>query len=124
MSCPPFDPHVILTLIISGENPWPFKLLIQVQNHLYTYKPKSDFLMMEYGLPHLLVEVQSKGHGEIAADRIRMLLQGASVVRFANAQLEAYKKERNFLLVAIYIDGTGMAERSILFQKKDGNGVC
>jgi hypothetical protein len=51
--------------------------------------------------------------------------QGASVVRFANSMLDAYKKEKNFIFVAIYISGIGIVERYILFQneKRDPHKV-
>jgi hypothetical protein len=42
-------------------------------------------------------------------DLIRMMLQGASVVRFANTKLDAYKKKKNFVFVAIYIDSSGLS---------------
>jgi hypothetical protein len=45
-----------------------------------------------------------------------MLLQAASVIRFANESLQVYKTRKNFILVAAYIDDNGRAERYILFQ--------
>ena len=49
------------------------------------------------------------------------MLQGASVVRFANTKLDAYKKEKSFVFVAIFISATGLVERYFLYQneKKD-----
>ena len=52
------------------------------------------------------------------------MLQGASIVRFANAHLDAYKKEKTFVFVAIFITATGQAIRYFLFQKKDSRVVC
>jgi hypothetical protein len=46
----------------------------------------------------------------------RLILQGASIVRFANATLDAYKKEKNFVFVAIIISATGLVERYLLYQ--------
>ena len=45
-----------------------------------------------------------------------LLLQGASVVRFANTYLDAYKEERNFVFTAISIDDLGGAFRNLLYQ--------
>jgi predicted aconitase len=49
--------------------------------------------------------------------------QGASVVRFANAHLNAYKK-KTFVFMAIFIAATGEADRYLLYQKKDSRKVC
>ncbi|KAF8274660.1 hypothetical protein EI94DRAFT_473523 [Lactarius quietus] len=53
------------------------------------------------------------------------MLQGASVVRFANTMLEPYKKEKNFVFVAIFINSNGVVECYLLYQnvKKDPNVV-
>ncbi|KAH9168843.1 kinase-like domain-containing protein [Lactarius sanguifluus] len=48
-----------------------------------------------------------------------MMIQGASVVRFANTTLDTYKNEKNFVFVAIYISGSGQADRYLLYQRKD-----
>ncbi|KAH9080330.1 kinase-like domain-containing protein [Lactarius deliciosus] len=50
------------------------------------------------------------------------MLQGASVVRFANT-LDTYKNEKNFVFVAIFISGAGQADRYVLYQKKDSDNV-
>ncbi|KAH9052905.1 kinase-like domain-containing protein [Lactarius deliciosus] len=52
-----------------------------------------------------------------------MMIQGASVVRFANTTLDTYKNEKNFVFVAIYISGNGQADRYLLYQKKGSNKV-
>ncbi len=44
------------------------------------------------------------------------MLQGASVVRFANT-LDAYKNEKNFVFVAVFVDDTGLTDRYVLFQR-------
>lgn len=124
----PTSPSHELTSVIaiSGEKPWPFNLLIEVQadHRLYSYRPKSDFRLTRSLLSWLLVEVNSAAG--IRADRIRMFLQGASIVRYANAQLPAYKDKKSFFLVAVYIYEDGRAERSILYQneKDSTNTVC
>jgi hypothetical protein len=49
-------------------------------------------------------------------DFSRLMLQGASVVRFANTKLDAYKKEKNFVFMAIFINNKGLVERYLLYQ--------
>jgi hypothetical protein len=44
------------------------------------------------------------------------MLQGASIVRFANTFLDVYKEEKNFVFVAIFISDTGVADRYFLYQ--------
>lgn len=44
------------------------------------------------------------------------MLQGASVVRFANSKVPAYMEEKKFVFVAIYIDHKGQVERYLLYQ--------
>ena len=53
------------------------------------------------------------------------MLQGASIVRFANTKLDAYKKEKNFVFVAIFIHSNGQVDRYLLYQdeKKDLHNV-
>ncbi|KAN0138744.1 Protein kinase-like domain containing protein [Lactarius tabidus] len=48
-----------------------------------------------------------------------MMLQGASVVRFANSKLDAYKERKNFVFVAIYIDSSRKADRYLLYQDEN-----
>jgi hypothetical protein len=80
---------------------------------------------MNYGLPRLAVEVNSQPQNRPAVDLYRMMLQAASVIRFANTKQEAYKKEKNFVFVAIYIKSNGSAERYLIYQdeKKDPHKV-
>ena len=47
-----------------------------------------------------------------------LMLQGASIVRFANAHLDAYKKEKTFVFMAIFITSYGAAKRYLLYQEK------
>ena len=58
-------------------------------------------------------------------DLFRLMLQGASIVRFANTKLDAYKEQKNFVFVAIYIDFNGDVQRYLLYQneKKDPHKV-
>ncbi|KAH8981800.1 kinase-like domain-containing protein [Lactarius akahatsu] len=71
----------------------------------------------------MAVEVNSTLLGQSAVDHHRMMIQGASVVRFANTTLDTYKNEKNFVFVAIYISGNGQADRYLLYQKKGSNQV-
>ncbi|KAJ2922906.1 hypothetical protein H1R20_g14164, partial [Candolleomyces eurysporus] len=102
-----------------GHDSWPFGILVEVVEEgapvLCSYRPKSDFLVMRGGLPRLIVQVDSQVSGQ---DLVRMLLQGGSVVRFANEHLDAFRKEKNFILVAIFVYSDGTAERFILYQDK------
>lgn len=71
---------------------------------------------MKFGLPRVAVEVNSNPPDKPAVDLHRLMLQGASVVRFANT-LDAYKNEKNFVFVAVFVDNTGLTDRYVLFQR-------
>ena len=49
-------------------------------------------------------------------DKHRMMVQAASMVRYANT-LRAYKEKKTFIFVAIFISQTAVAERYLLFQQ-------
>ena len=51
------------------------------------------------------------------------MLQGASIVRFANSFLDAYKEKKNFVFVAVFIGDTGVADRYFMFQKENSEKV-
>ncbi len=59
-------------------------------------------------------------------DLIRMLLLGASVVRFSNEFLEPFRRNKQFVLVAIFIQDDGQATRYILYQLENDpdQAVC
>jgi hypothetical protein len=97
--------------------------IVEVGKKHYTYKPRSDFLVLTSDLPRLAVEVNSISPGDDPLDRHRMLVQGASTVRFANSFLDAHKADMNFIFVAIYIDDIGNADRYLLFQNRSRK-VC
>jgi hypothetical protein len=98
--------------------PWPFHFLVEVATKFHTHKPQSDFLLLKYGLPRLAVEVNSQAQNRPRVDFFRLMLQGASIVRFANTKLDAYKKEKNFVFVAIFIHSKGQVDRYLLYQDK------
>jgi hypothetical protein len=50
-----------------------------------------------------------------------MLTTGAFIVRFANRFLGAFRKEKNFVLCAIFIRDNGKATRYLLFQRHTQN---
>jgi hypothetical protein len=90
----------------------------------YTCNFQSGFLVLKYGLPRLAVIVDlPPPEGEPAEGYCRLMLQGASVVRFANTYVEAYKSKRNFVYTAIFIDDLGYAGRYLLYQTKDSDVV-
>jgi hypothetical protein len=76
------------------------------------YKPYSDLLILKSNLPRLLVEVNSTPTLDWPPDLTRMLLQGATIVRFANEFLD----EEDFVLVAFFIDYNGSVTRYTLYQ--------
>ncbi|KAH9052028.1 hypothetical protein EDB83DRAFT_2521895 [Lactarius deliciosus] len=106
-----------------GQDSWPFQITVQVrrkkENH--TYKPRSDFLILKFGLLQVAVEVNSNRLNKPATDLYRLLLQGASIVRLANT-LDAYK-DKSFVFVAIYISATGLVDRYLLYQKRDSRTI-
>ncbi|KAH9041661.1 kinase-like domain-containing protein [Lactarius pseudohatsudake] len=70
-----------------------------------------------------MVAVQARHQNRPGVDHDRLMLQGASVVRFANTTLDTYKIEKNFVFVAIYISGDGRADRYVLYQRKGSDKV-
>ena len=80
---------------------------------------KANFHVLKYGLPRVAVVVDPPPLEDELAEGLpsnRLLLQGASVVRFANTYLDEYKGKRNFVFTAISIDHIGEACRFILCQ--------
>jgi hypothetical protein len=53
-----------------------------------------------------------------------MLLEGAAVVRFANGFVDAFKKKKDFVLVAIYMYSIGKIVFYHLFQTENSDKVC
>ncbi|KAH8990320.1 hypothetical protein EDB92DRAFT_1999275 [Lactarius akahatsu] len=105
------------------QESWPFSLVIKVGQVYHTYKSTSDFLALKFGLPRMAVEVDSNLPDRPAMDHHCLMLQGASVVRFANTILDMYSIEKNFVFVAIYISGGGQADRYALYQKRGSDKV-
>ena len=91
-------------------------LIIQVEKASFTYRPRSDFLVLKHGLPRMAVEVNSHPPGSEPLDYYRLMLQGASIVRFANKFLDPHKEKKNFFFVTIFVSGSGTATRRILYQ--------
>jgi hypothetical protein len=102
----------------SGQGSWPFMLLVEVDRIYHTYGPRSDFLVLKFDVPRVAVEVNSQSPDRPPVDHHRVILQGASIVRFANTSLNAYKKEKNFIFVAIFISDNGAVARYLLYEKE------
>jgi len=47
-----------------------------------------------------------------------MLIQGASIVRFANSFVDAYSTGGTFVLVVVFIRAEGLIDRFLLFQSQ------
>ena len=114
-----------------GRTPLPLQLIVQRaanvpdDDDLRVYNPRSDFLLAMSTLPRLLVEVNSTGMGiDWPEDLIRMLLSGASIVRFTNKFLKPFREHKKFILVAIFIRNDGGASRYTMFQLEDNRSVC
>jgi hypothetical protein len=88
------------------------------------YRPRSDLLISKSNFPRLLVEVNSKPETNRPEDLVRMLLTGAAIVRFANAFLDRFKANKNFVLCAIYLWVNGQVTRFLLFQELNNPAVC
>ena len=120
---------MIYRCLYRSNQPWPFSFItkcetIPVNAQFRTYQPRSDLLIMKSSLPRLLIEVNSKPQTNHPEDLIRMLLAGASTVRFANAFLDTFKEEKDFVLFAIYVWDNGRVTRFTLFQEQGKSEVC
>src|SRR6266404_3511180 len=114
-------------IVYRGNVSWPFKLIMKCSNvnddeQLRTFRPSSDFILLQSKLPRLLVEVNSKPKSDWPEDLVGMLLIGATVVRFANTFLDRFEGE--FVLFAIYIRDDGEVSRYSLFQEGNDKSVC
>ena len=92
---------------------------MKVGQSRYKCHLQSNFHVFKYGLPRVAVVVDPPPLEDELAEGLpsnRLLLQGASVVRFANTYLDEYKGKRNFVFTAISIDHIGEACRFILYQ--------
>ena len=73
-----------------------------MDEQLRLYQPRSDFLISKSTLPRLPVEVKSNEPTEWPPDLIRMLLQGAAIVRFANTFFDAFRGRTSSSLLSIF----------------------
>jgi hypothetical protein len=111
-----------------SNQPWPFSLItkcetIPVNEQLCKYQPRSDLLILKSSLLRLLIEVNSEPSEKWPYDPIQMLLTGAAVVRFANTFLDTFKKEKNFVFFAIYVQDNGRATCYTIFQEPKNPAV-
>jgi hypothetical protein len=94
---------------------WQFKLIVSVDSlqKKYHYTPRSCFHVSVDRLVYLLIEVQSD---ENQSGRYRMLLQAACAARLGYLSYNS-----PFIVVALYIESTGMVTRYFLFQRDGAN---
>src|SRR6266404_973693 len=68
-------------IVYRGNVSWPFKLIMKCSNvnddeQLRTFRPSSDFILLQSKLPRLLVEVNSKPKSDWPEVLVGMLLMG------------------------------------------------
>ncbi|KAI0291879.1 hypothetical protein BC826DRAFT_466259 [Russula brevipes] len=90
---------------IRRNSDWPLDVVLKCEGSdekLRKYRPRSDTLLSNSALPRLLVEVNSSAstYGS-PPERIRMLITGAFIVRFANKFVRAYKEHKDFVLCCL-----------------------
>ncbi|KAH8987163.1 hypothetical protein EDB92DRAFT_1948697 [Lactarius akahatsu] len=117
------DGTLKISVKLSQES-WPFSLITQVASgDYYTYRPRSGFLVLRFGLPRVAVEVNSNLPDRPTVDLYRLMLQAASIVRFAKSFINVYKQKKSFIFVAIFISHTRLADRYLLYQRGDSRMV-
>jgi hypothetical protein len=96
-------------------------LIFECDGERRTYKPSSDLSLWRSGLPRLLFRVDSgdplPADEQLPGEHIRLLLQGAAAVRFANNFVDRYKDSKTFVLVTIYFTRDAKAHRHIMYQE-------
>jgi len=91
----------------------------QVEATYFTYRPRSDFLLLLEGYPFLFIEICSDRADEL--DRFRMLLQAGILVRVMNSfKSDREGKLESFIAVAIYVNSKFTAERYLVGQPQPG----
>ena len=91
---------------------------VELDEQLRKYCPRSDFLIANSNLPRLFVEVNSTSvNAWPSMYPIRMLVTGASIIRFANKSVSAFR-EKNFAICAFFIWHYGLATRYTLFHQQ------
>jgi hypothetical protein len=110
---------VEVTFFFCSGVEWLLKLRVFVESEEINccYTPRSDFHVSVDQLTSLLVEVQSDKNER---DRYRMLLQAACAAR-----LGRHFYNDLFIVVALYIETTGMVTRYFVFQRNSADRkVC
>jgi len=69
-----------------------------------------DLLLLANLLPHLPDEANLTSSGS-PVDHHCMLIQGASVVQFANSFVDAYSMNKTFISVAVFICAKGLIDQ-------------
>ncbi|KAF9495499.1 hypothetical protein BDN71DRAFT_865655 [Pleurotus eryngii] len=122
------DPQYVRNKVTAtlGTSNWSFPLIMKKnltpgRTEIRSYLPRSDFRISYQNLPRVLVEVDSTPSltDPWPRDLVRMLLCGASVVRFANGFIDPFKQQKNFVLAAIYIGQTGSVQWHTLYQNRN-----
>jgi len=83
-----------------------------------SYQPRSDFLFLLNNFPFLLIEVQSNPQ---EYDCYRMLTQAGVLVRVVNSTKP--KDKNSFVVVAIYITSTYIAQSIVYQPNRDKRNV-
>jgi hypothetical protein len=102
-------------LTVSSEGSWSFSLVGQVGDSRYFYVPRSDMLLSLGDYPLMVVEKCSDHKNE--QERSRMLLQAGLLTRVMNSLKP--KESPPFVAVAIYLNGSGVAERYIFYPSEE-----
>jgi hypothetical protein len=102
--------------VCCSRTDWPLKLVVTVvpEGTSYRYVPRSDFHVSFDRMVYLMVEVQSEKDEN---DRYRMLLQAACVARLGRNMRSAHGGGDDlFIVMALYIEGSGRVTRYLVFQ--------
>ncbi|KAJ8489946.1 hypothetical protein ONZ45_g13389 [Pleurotus djamor] len=89
-----------------------------IDDRLRQFTPRSDFTIIRSSIPRLLAETDSAQLGDEHIGKYRMNLTGKAIVQLMNQLSSSYKEKKNFVLVTIYIEQTGSAIVSFMFQKQ------
>lgn len=112
-----------------GKQPWPLPLITKCEtipdenDQFRLFTPHSGLLVSKSTLPRLLVEVGSESKKNWPEDLVRMVLTGATIVRFANGSLDRFMatEPENFVLCAILGQ---WSSRYSLYQELNNREVC
>ncbi|KAH9961317.1 hypothetical protein BC827DRAFT_340955 [Russula dissimulans] len=101
-----------MTTVDLGQSPWDFRLVMKCKAVKPTEQLRKRNLCSDL--------VISKW----PPDEIRMLLEGAAVVRFASGFLDEFKAKKDFVLNAMFIWEYDHVGRYTLFQRPNEPNAC